>query len=123
MGSQRETDAIVRLRSEGRLALRYRLYVPPRAVGYIAEKKLRARLDDDRVRISGVKIFADGSLGARTAALRAPYSDDPGNSGMLRYGDRELGEAVREADAQGYRSSSTPSETERLSRPSTRSRP
>lgn len=35
------------------------------------------------LRFGGWKGFADGSLGARTAALRAPYADDPGTTGML----------------------------------------
>lgn len=34
------------------------------------------------VRFGGWKGFADGSLGARTAALRSPYSDDPSTQGM-----------------------------------------
>jgi predicted amidohydrolase YtcJ len=33
----------------------------------------------------GWKDFADGSLGGRTAALYEPYSDDPGNTGILRF--------------------------------------
>lgn len=33
----------------------------------------------------GWKEFADGSLGGRTAALYEPYSDDPGNVGILRF--------------------------------------
>ncbi len=32
-----------------------------------------------------LKGFMDGSLGSRTAALLAPYSDDPGNSGLPQY--------------------------------------
>ena len=34
-------------------------------------------------KVGGLKIFLDGSLGARTAALEKPYNDDPGTSGML----------------------------------------
>jgi len=49
-----------------------------------------------------VKVYADGSLGARTAALRMPYSDDPGNSGILRHSDEELDGMVERADAAGY---------------------
>ncbi|MEX0667294.1 MAG: amidohydrolase family protein [Acidimicrobiia bacterium] len=33
----------------------------------------------------GWKDFADGSLGGRTAALYEPYSDDPENTGILRF--------------------------------------
>ena len=35
-------------------------------------------------RLGMVKFFMDGALGSRGAALLAPYSDDPGNSGLLR---------------------------------------
>lgn len=38
----------------------------------------------------GFKIFLDGSLGARTAALFESYADDPGNYGRLNYSDQEL---------------------------------
>ncbi len=33
----------------------------------------------------GYKLFLDGSFGARTSALSAPYSDDPHNYGVLNY--------------------------------------
>jgi len=36
-----------------------------------------------RVRMAGVKFYADGALGSRGAALLAPYSDDPANRGIL----------------------------------------
>jgi predicted amidohydrolase YtcJ len=38
---------------------------------------------DDRLRVRAVKIFLDGALGSRGAALLADYSDDPGNRGLL----------------------------------------
>ena len=44
----------------------------------------------------GWKEFADGSLGGRTAALYEPYSDDPGNTGVLRF---ESDKARKMADA------------------------
>jgi predicted amidohydrolase YtcJ len=37
-----------------------------------------------------LKILADGSLGGRTAAMNQPYSDEPGNIGLLTYSDEEL---------------------------------
>lgn len=36
------------------------------------------------VRFAGWKDFADGALGGRTAALHEPFSDDPGNRGIMR---------------------------------------
>lgn len=52
---------------------------------------------DDFYRIGPVKLFTDGSLGARTAALREEYSDDIGNGGMLIYSQDELDELVETA--------------------------
>jgi predicted amidohydrolase YtcJ len=35
------------------------------------------------LRIGALKMFADGSLGSRTAYFHEPYSDEPGNRGLL----------------------------------------
>jgi predicted amidohydrolase YtcJ len=40
--------------------------------------------------VVGLKILLDGSMGARTAALKEPYYDDSANSGKLLYSDSEL---------------------------------
>jgi predicted amidohydrolase YtcJ len=45
----------------------------------------------------GVKFYADGALGSRGAALLAPYSDDPGNRGLLVTPPDELSRAIRKA--------------------------
>ena len=37
-----------------------------------------------RLWIRAIKLYADGALGSRGAALLAPYSDDPGNTGLVR---------------------------------------
>ncbi len=101
-GYAEELQALASLDSSRSLALRYRVYVPPEALAYLEGKGLRARLSSPHLKIGGVKVYADGSLGARTAALREEYSDDPGNYGMLRYGDEELGETIERADKAGY---------------------
>lgn len=36
-----------------------------------------------RLQMRGVKLFVDGALGSRGAAMLAPYSDDPHNHGLL----------------------------------------
>ncbi len=40
-------------------------------------------LYDGHLWIRAIKLYADGALGSRGAALLAPYSDDPNNSGLL----------------------------------------
>lgn len=50
-----------------------------------------AHAASDRMLHTGMlKGFMDGSLGSRTAALNAPYTDDPGNSGLPRYQQENL---------------------------------
>lgn len=59
------------------------------------------RLEGKRLRISHIKLLADGSLGARTALLRKPYADAPGILGMATFTQEELFALVREAAAHG----------------------
>jgi predicted amidohydrolase YtcJ len=55
---------------------------------------------DDRMLHTGMlKGFMDGSLGSRTAALNAPYSDDPGNRGIPRYDQAKLNAMTKERAA------------------------
>lgn len=58
---------------------------------------------DDRMLHTGMlKGFMDGSLGSRTAALNASYSDDPGNSGIPRYGQAKLDAMTKERVSAGF---------------------
>ncbi len=58
--------------------------------------------NDDILWIGGIKVFTDGSLGARTAALLEPYSDDLNNNGMLFYKQDKLDKIVKEVDDNGF---------------------
>jgi hypothetical protein len=100
-GFREELEAIAQLDAAGSLSLRHRVYVPPEALGFVEEKGLREKFAGGMVRLNGVKIFADGSFGARTAALREPYADDPRNLGLLRYRDEELARLVEKVDRLG----------------------
>ncbi len=51
--------------------------------------------------VVGLKAFADGSFGARTAALREPYSDEPGNSGLLLMDRGAIASALEGARRRG----------------------
>jgi hypothetical protein len=55
-------------------------------------------LGSDFLKIGGLKIFCDGALGARTAALSKPFADDPGNKGALVHERAELEEMVEDAN-------------------------
>jgi len=56
---------------------------------------------NDMVKIGFIKIFADGSLGARTAALKQPYSDKPETSGIILYAQKKLNKLVLKAHKAG----------------------
>jgi predicted amidohydrolase YtcJ len=62
---------------------------------------LPAGLGDEWVRIGAVKLFADGSLGARTAYLRQPYADDPSARGLPIYPQAQLDEMVMRSHRAG----------------------
>ena len=49
-----------------------------------------------------LKGFMDGSLGSRTAALNAPYADDPTNSGIPRYDQKTLDQMATERAEAGF---------------------
>ncbi|MGY1424238.1 amidohydrolase [Lysobacter sp. A289] len=50
-----------------------------------------------RLQMRSVKLFADGALGSRGAALLADYSDDPGNRGLLMVKPDKLAEVTEKA--------------------------
>jgi predicted amidohydrolase YtcJ len=54
------------------------------------------------IKIGGIKILADGSLGARTAALKQPYDDEPSTKGMMLYSQRHLNGLVLKAHKAGF---------------------
>jgi predicted amidohydrolase YtcJ len=57
---------------------------------------------DQMLHTTMLKGFMDGSLGSRTAALLAPYSDDPKNSGLPRYEQAKLTQMAKERIDAGF---------------------
>jgi predicted amidohydrolase YtcJ len=60
-----------------------------------------ASSSDVRFALKGIKLYADGALGSRGAALLAAYSDDPGNKGLVVTGTDALASVARRALASG----------------------
>jgi predicted amidohydrolase YtcJ len=56
----------------------------------------------DRLTVRSVKLFADGALGSRGAALLAPYSDEPDQHGLLFMSDAEMERKIQTALGAGY---------------------
>jgi predicted amidohydrolase YtcJ len=58
--------------------------------------------DEDRLSVRSVKLFADGALGSRGAALLGPYTDRPEQRGLLFMTDAEMQHKIETALLAGY---------------------
>jgi predicted amidohydrolase YtcJ len=56
----------------------------------------------EQLTVRSIKLYADGALGSRGAALWQPYTDDPGNSGLLMTTKEEIAKVARDAVAHGF---------------------
>jgi len=57
---------------------------------------------NDFLSVRSVKLYGDGALGSRGAALIHPYHDELGNSGLLFYGPDSLTKLITKAVEKGY---------------------
>ncbi|MGI8543994.1 MAG: amidohydrolase, partial [Aridibacter sp.] len=57
------------------------------------------KLNPSRLKLGILKGYMDGTLGSRTAAMLAPFSDDPNNSGIPRRDPDEMIKMIVERDA------------------------
>lgn len=55
-----------------------------------------------RLKLGALKGYVDGTLGSKTAAMLAPFSDDPQNSGIPRRSPEELTRMILERDKEGW---------------------
>jgi hypothetical protein len=91
------------LESEGKLRVRISEWLPfvdPLPV--LLEHRSHHDVNDLMLHTGMLKGFMDGSLGSRTAALEAPYSDDPGNSGLARFTQQNLNAMAVERARAGF---------------------
>lgn len=89
--------AYLELAEAGELPIRVELQAtmatPSDLQAYLEVYKKQAQFNS-RVKLGPLKLYADGSLGGRTAALTYPYADAPETSGMTIYDQAELDELV-----------------------------
>jgi predicted amidohydrolase YtcJ len=62
----------------------------------------RSALYDSHLWIRTIKLYADGALGSRGAALLDPYTDDAKNTGLLRTAPEHMKEVAVRALQQGF---------------------
>lgn len=100
--SAEELRVIQKLWMERKLPLRVYLGVPAKLLDEAARLGLATGFGNDMLKLGFIKVFADGSLGARTAALKKPYSDKPETKGMLLLSQRKLNSLLLKAHRAGW---------------------
>lgn len=92
-----------RFAEEGRLTARIAAMAGGmEALNRIAPEGPTGWLYADRLSLNTVKLYADGALGSRGAAMIEPYSDDPDNSGLLMLSGAKLRNQIASAAARGF---------------------
>jgi predicted amidohydrolase YtcJ len=91
------------MEKEGKLTLRISEWLPFDApVDQLVRMRQHHAQDDPMLNTGMLKGFMDGSLGSRTAAMLAAYSDDPKNSGIPRYEQDKLNAMAAERASEGF---------------------
>jgi predicted amidohydrolase YtcJ len=85
-----------------RLYMAYRMQPPALSDERLQEiEGARRRYHDDWIAAGAVKFFLDGVVESHTAAMLAPYSDDPSQIGSLLWDPAKYQQAVAELDKRG----------------------
>ena len=91
------------LEKEGKLHLRISEWLPfIEPLEKLKEMRAHHDLADPMLHTGMLKGFMDGSLGSRTAAMKAPYADDPGNTGLPQYTQEQLNKMAVERAESGF---------------------
>ena len=89
------------MENEGELTLRVTSYLE--GMGTDLEELVSSDPDTEGLfRVVGVKLYADGALGSRGAALLAPYSDRPDSTGLLVVSEDELATLAQTVHQHGF---------------------
>ncbi|MDH4209636.1 MAG: amidohydrolase [Anaerolineae bacterium] len=93
--------AFQRLHRRGELTLRISCSLPADRLDEAIAVGLGSGLGDATLRVSGVKVFTDGTMGSGTAWMLEPYADNPGNYGLAITPRDQLLDIARRAEQAG----------------------
>lgn len=94
-------SALQLLHHRGELKFRVTKSIPVEDLAHAIALGLRSGFGDDTLRVGGIKAFADGALGPRTAAMIQPYTAESDNFGILLLDAEELYELGLQAVENG----------------------
>src|SRR6516162_2068822 len=91
------------LKEEKKLTVRITEWLPfILSTDELQNRRAQGGTTDPWLRTGALKGFLDGALGTRTAALLAPYSDDPATSGIMTMDAEKLKAMALERDKLGF---------------------
>jgi predicted amidohydrolase YtcJ len=100
--SKTEAEVYMSMADDGDLGMRIYAMLSDTGANLDAfDEPIRAYAND-HLDIASVKLYSDGALGSRGAAMIEPYDDDPENRGLPFYTQEELDSLVRKANAKGF---------------------
>lgn len=102
--SQETIDILLELAKAGRLPIRVYAMLSDVAVLLSAwyERGPLVATEDDRLTVRAIKLYADGALGSRGAALHEPYSDATDQSGLLVTAPEHIEAVAKAAREHGF---------------------
>jgi predicted amidohydrolase YtcJ len=95
--------AFEQMEKEGKLHLRISEWLPFKdSLEELKAHRAHHDVNDPMLHTGFLKGFMDGSLGSRTAAMKAPYADAPNNTGLPQYTQDQLNKMAVERAAAGF---------------------
>ena len=93
----------VELEKAGKLTLRISEWLPfPQPLNMLERQRVFHSPRDPMLHTGMLKGFMDGSIGSHTAAMLAPYTDEPANSGLPQFEQAALNQMAAERAAAGF---------------------
>ena len=90
-------DLFTSLNGRGKLDFRAHYYFPVKMLDDVIDRGIISGAGDDTLRVGGIKLFADGSLGAQTALMKRPYAGSQDNFGVEVMTQIQLKHLIRKA--------------------------
>ncbi len=86
----------------GRLSFRLYAYILNQGADPLLAAGIKRGFGSEWVKIGAIKIFLDGGMSSRTAAVFDPYVGGGGGTGILNYDQNEINEEIRKFDQARY---------------------
>lgn len=91
------------LKEEKKLTVRITEWLPfSDSLNELENRRSQGGVSDPWLKTGALKLVTDGALGSRTAALLAPYSDEPSTSGIMTIETEKLKALAIERDRAGF---------------------